>query len=185
LGRLRPQSGKVWIDDIPASFAATGPYGNLALVDYHVGSTRGTILSNLTMYSGGEDRETALSMARLLGLEDDIHALPRGYDTRLGESATEPIPPGLLQRIAITRALASRPRLLVLDEANLALDYRSDHLLAQALHSLKGKVTVILITNRPSLAAVADRTVSIVNRKFEELGELRAMAVSSAEEEVA
>ena len=83
LGRLRPQSGQVLIDDMPASLAGTGLCGNLALVDHHVASIRGTVLSNLTMYDEGDGVETALSTARLIGLEDDIHALPRGFDTRL------------------------------------------------------------------------------------------------------
>jgi ATP-binding cassette subfamily C protein LapB len=180
LGRLRPQSGQVLIDDMPASLAGTGLCGNLALVDHHVASIRGTVLSNLTMYDEGDDVETALSTARLIGLEDDIHALPRGFDTRLGEAATEPIPPALLQRIAIARTLASKPRLLILDEANLSLDYRSDHLLARALRSLKGKVTVIIMTNRPSFAAIADRVVAIDGQKFVQLGEKHSMMKSPA-----
>ncbi|WP_195930480.1 peptidase domain-containing ABC transporter [Hyphomicrobium album] len=180
LGRLRPQSGQVLIDGIPATLAETCLCGNLALVDYHVASIRGTVLNNLTMYDEGNDAERALSMARLIGLEDDIHALPRGYDTRLGEAASEPIPPSLLQRIAIVRALVSQPRLLILDEANLALDYRSDHLLARALLSLKGKVTIIIITNRPSFAAVADRVVAIRGRKFVQLHEKQSMMKSAA-----
>ncbi|MCK9912495.1 ATP-binding cassette domain-containing protein, partial [Microbacteriaceae bacterium K1510] len=81
------------------------------------------------MQGGADTIDTAQSIARLLGLEDDIHALPRGYDTRLGESAAEQLPAGLLQRIAIARAIASQPRLLILDEANSSFDYRADRLL--------------------------------------------------------
>ena len=66
----------------------------------------------------------------LIGLEADINRLPRGYDTRLGEAATEALPAGLLQRIAIARAIAGRPRLLILDEANSSLDYASELALA-------------------------------------------------------
>lgn len=184
LGRLRPQSGEVLIDDVPASLAATGLCGNLALVDHHVASIRGTVLTNLTMHDG-DDVETALAMARLIGLEDDIHALPRGYDTRLGEAATEAVPPALVQRIAIARTLASRPRLLILDEANLALDYRSDQLLARALRSLKSRMTVIILTNRPSFAAFADRIVAIVDRQFLLSGEIQSVAKAASEETVA
>jgi ATP-binding cassette subfamily C protein LapB len=180
LGWLSPQSGQVLIDGISASLTGSGVCGKLALVDHHVAPIRGTILSNLTVYRDGEDEAAAQTIARLIGVEDDIHALPRGYSTRVGEGAAEPLPPGLLQRIAIARALASRPRLLILDEANLSLDQRSDLLLARALHSLKGKMTVVVITNRPMFAALADRVLAIVDRKFVLLGEKQSTVTPPA-----
>ena len=81
----------------------------------------------------------------------------------------EALPPGLLQRIVIARAIASQPRLLILDEANSSFDYRSDQMLARGLLTLKQHVTIIIITNRPSFAAIADRIVTIVDRKFLQL----------------
>ena len=76
------------------------------------------------------------------------------------------MPVGLLQRIAIARAIASRPRLLILDEANSSFDYGSDQALGKGLVSLKGKITMVLITNRPSFAAIADRLFTLVDGKF-------------------
>jgi ATP-binding cassette subfamily C protein LapB len=109
----------------------------------------------------------------LIGLEDDINRLPRGYDTRLGGAATETLPVGLLQRIAIARAIASDPNLLILDEANSSFDYASDLALGRGLVSLKGKITMVLITNRPSFAAIADRLFTLVDGKFSQLESLR------------
>jgi len=169
MGQLIPQSGDVSIDDTPAAQAGTGASGILALVDHQVASIRGTVLNNLTMYRDGEGVDAARAAARLIGLEDDINRLPRGYETRLGEAATEALPPGLLQRIVIARAIASQPRLLILDEANSSFDYRSDQMLARGLLTLKQQVTIIIITNRPSFAAIADRIVTIVDGKFVQL----------------
>jgi ATP-binding cassette subfamily C protein LapB len=166
LGQLVPQSGQVLIDDEPAVLAATGDNGTVAYVDHHVGSVRGTILDNLTMFRDGEDLDSAGAAARLIGLEDDIHRLPRGYLTRLGEVATEVLSPGLMQRIAVARAVASRPRLLILEQPNSSFDQRGNQMLAQGLLTLKGKVTTILITNQPVLLAVADRIVTIADGKF-------------------
>jgi len=171
LGQLVPQSGQVLIDDKPAVLAATGDNGTIAYVDHHVGSVRGTILDNLTMFRDGEDLDSAGAAARLIGLEDDIHRLPRGYLTRLGEVATESLSPGLMQRIAVARAVASRPRLLILDQPNSSFDQRGNQMLAQGLLTLKGKVTTILITNQPVLLAVADRVVAIADGKFVQLQE--------------
>ncbi len=80
--------------------------------------------------------------------------------------ASETLPAGLLQRIAIARAIASSPRLLILDEANTAFDYESDLALANGLLSLKGQITIVLITSRPSSAAIADRVFTLVDGKF-------------------
>jgi ATP-binding cassette subfamily C protein LapB len=79
------------------------------------------------------------------------------------------LPPGFLQRIAIARAIAGRPRLLILDEANSSLDYASEHALSSGLVSFKGEITVLLITNRPSFAAIADRIFTLVEGKFFQL----------------
>ena len=169
VGQLIPQIGQVLIDDTPAVQAGTGACGTLAMVDHHVASIRGTVLNNLTMYHGGEDVDAARAAARLIGLEDEINLLPRGYETQLGEAASDVLPPGFLQRLVIARAIASQPRLLILDEANSSFDYLSDQMLARGLLTLKERVTIIIITNRPSFAAIADRIVTIVDGEFVQL----------------
>jgi ATP-binding cassette subfamily C protein LapB len=165
LGQLVPQGGRVLIDDIPAERAGMG----VTVADHQIASIRGTVLNNLTMFRDGTGIDAARAAARLIGLDDDINRLPRGYETRLGEGAAEALPPGLLQRIMIARALTRLPRLLILDQANSSLDYRSDQMLARGLLSLRGWVTIIVITNRPSFAAIADRTMTIVDGKFLQL----------------
>jgi ATP-binding cassette subfamily C protein LapB len=165
-GRLAPESGRILIDDMAASSAHTRGYA--ALVDHQNATVRGSLLNNLTLFRP-ERIDQARAAARLLKLDDDINRLPRGYDTQLGESATETLPDGFLQRLAIARAIAGRPRLLVLDEANGSLDYESDRALGEALLSLKGQITMVLITNRPSFAAIADRRFTLEAGKFVEL----------------
>jgi ATP-binding cassette subfamily C protein LapB len=180
LGKLVPQLGQVLIDDVPAALAETGISGTLAFVDHHVTTIRGTVLNNLTMFRDGEGIESVEAVARLMGLDDDINQLARGYDTRLGEAATETLPPGLMQRIVVARAVASRPRLLIIDQANSSFDQRGDRMLAQGLSSLKGNVTTMLITNQPSLIAVADRIVAISHGKFVEINDRPGASPSEA-----
>ncbi|MBC7578316.1 ABC transporter transmembrane domain-containing protein [Tardiphaga sp.] len=167
-GRLVPEAGDVSIDGLAASTAEDQTLGSVALVDHQNAAVRGSLLNNLTLFRP-ERVAPARAAARLLKLERDIHRLPRGYDTQLGESATETLPDGFMQRIAIARAIAGRPQLLVLDEANGSLDYESDRALVEALLHLKGKITVVLITNRPSFAAIADRRFTLSHGKFSQL----------------
>lgn len=168
-GHLAPAAGRVLIDDVAAA-AQDQARGAAALVDHQNAAVRGSVLDNLTLFRP-ERIALARAAARLLHLEDDINRLPRGYDTRLGESATETLPDGFLQRVAIARAIAGRPRLLVLDEANSTLDYESDRALGEALRSLKGQITMVLITNRPSFAAIADRRFTLSGGQFSQLDE--------------
>jgi ATP-binding cassette subfamily B protein len=84
-------------------------------------------------------------------------ALPGPYDTIVGERGTA-LSAGERQRIAIARALLRDPRILVLDEPTAALDASSEQAIAPIL---RGR-TVILITHKPALMALADQVVEPV-----------------------
>jgi ATP-binding cassette subfamily C protein LapB len=123
----------------------------------------GTILQNLTMFRAGDVIDAARDAARLIGLEEDIHRLPAGYDTALSAGIAEEMPAGMMQRIAIARALARPSKLLVFDEANRHLDDRGERLLREALDVLRGEKTIVLITLRPSLLKLADRVYEVTD----------------------
>ena len=106
-GYLVPDQGSVLVDDIPASTSERGR-ACVAFVDHQNAVMRGSVLNNLTLFRP-EEIDTARAAARLIGLEADINRLPRGYDTRLGEGATETLPGGFLQRVAVARAIAGHP----------------------------------------------------------------------------
>lgn len=116
---------------------------------------RGTILENLTLFNIRDGLQSARDAARLIGLERDIQQLPMGYDMMLGSGGNETLPPGFRQRICIARAIAKRPKILILEEANALLDQRADSLLAKGLQELSGEMTIIFLSNRPSFLAIA------------------------------
>ena len=130
----------------------------LAIVRPGASMMRGTIMDNLIMFRKGDEIELAIHAARLIGLDAQISKLPLGYQTVMSEGPSAELPSGLVQRIAIARAIARRPAVMILDEANGALDMSSDQMLTSGLRKLKGFTTTIIITNRPSFAAVADET---------------------------
>jgi ATP-binding cassette subfamily C protein LapB len=164
-GQLQPSSGRVLIDG-GAAAAEARKNDWVAVVDHRNPVMRGSVLNNLTLFGGSDQLGTARAAARAIGLEADIDLLPRGYDTRLGEATREALPAGLLQRIAIARAIANRPRLLILDEANNALDRASEQALGAGLATFRTQMTIVLITNRPSFAALANRVFTLVDGKF-------------------
>ena len=130
----------------------------LSIVRPGASMMRGTIMDNLIMFRKGDEIEFAIHAARLIGLDAQVSKLPLGYQTVMSEGPSAELPSGLVQRIAIARAIARRPAVLILDEANGALDMSSDQLLTSGLRRLKGFTTTLIITNRPSFAAIADET---------------------------
>jgi ATP-binding cassette subfamily C protein LapB len=162
-GDIQPTSGRITVDDsstiapeflsVRQSIAYVGP----APVIF-----RGTIMDNLTMFSP-ERRDFARRMARLFELEATINVLPDGFETTLGEGLGDDLPASTAQQVNIVRALATNPRILLLDEANSVLDGIAESALMRALDSLRGQLTVVIVSHRPSLLALCD-SLLIVQR---------------------
>ena len=151
----------------------------LAIVRPGASMMRGTIMDNLIMFRKGDERELAVHAAKLIGLDAQISKLPLGYQTVMSEGPSAELPAGLVQRIAIARAIARCPAVMILDEANGALDMSSDQLLASGLRRLKGFTTTVIITNRPSFAAIADETWRLEAGKLELVPRVLATPVPS------
>ena len=116
----------------------------------------GTLRDNLTYgrpYATVDEVTEALD---LVYASEFIEALPEGVDTRVGENGVG-LSGGQRQRLAIARALLSHPRCLLLDEATSALDAQSEDFVGKSLHSLKGKMTILVIAHRLSTVRTADR----------------------------
>jgi len=127
----------------------------------------GTILENVTMFRD-EKIDEALDISRLLGLDNVVAHMPHGYETKVGDGAGDKLPKGIKQRIAIARALVDKPRVLLFDEANAAMDSAGDSTLRNLLERLKGRVTLILVTPRPSMLSLADRIFDIEDAQLVE-----------------
>jgi ATP-binding cassette subfamily B protein len=96
--------------------------------------------------------------ARLAGADEFVRELPEGYRTKLGERGTT-LSGGQRQRIALARALARRPRLLVLDDATSAVDPSVEAEILRGLKEADLPSTVVVVAYRPSSIALADTVV--------------------------
>lgn len=117
---------------------------------------RGTIADNLSRF-GRVPEERVYEMAKLLGLDQEIAMLPAGYETKLEGAHSDAITPGLRQRIAIARVLAAKPRVLLFYNADRALDKTGYNHVYRLLGRLKGRITLVLVTNDQNILQLADK----------------------------
>jgi ATP-binding cassette subfamily C protein LapB len=165
-GDLQPDGGQVHIDGQDLAQVDVGPARPLvALVQPDPALVRGTLLQNLTLHQP-ELEATALRLATELGLDQVASALPGGWHTPIGVGAM-PLPRGAAQRIGVVRALVEEPRILLLDDITTQLDPDSDAKLAKLLAGLRGRVTIIIVTHRPSTLGIADRVFTIRSEHLE------------------
>lgn len=134
---------------------------------------RGTIIENLTLF-GAISAKTALAASKLIGLEGEVVRMPLGYDTMLKSAAGRDIPVATSQRICIARAIATNPSVIIFDDANTLLDMTGERRFGEALRQLRGKMTVIIATHRPSLLRAADAVYDIRNGTLERAHEYDA-----------
>nr|WP_277348937.1 ABC transporter transmembrane domain-containing protein [Sneathiella limimaris] len=167
MGLLTPNQGRVLLDGedistLPEDYL----HERIAYLPQNGAIFHGTIMENLTTFRKGDFIDEAMKLSEELGLHDVIHRLPYGYDTIVGDGAADGLPGGIRQRIAIARALVSRPDVILFDEANTSLDAQGDEILKKFLLDQKGKSTVIMVSLRPSLVKIADNGYRILDHKL-------------------
>jgi ABC-type multidrug transport system fused ATPase/permease subunit len=160
LGLLNPDEGEVTISKLSPRRAIENWSGAVAYVPQNVAIMNGTIRENVTLgYPvGPEADEFVYEALRLAQLSDLIKEMPAGLDTNVGERGAK-LSGGQRQRLGIARALFTNPKLLVLDEATSSLDGQTESDISEAINSLHGQVTVVLIAHRLSTVRTADQVI--------------------------
>ncbi len=166
-GMVRPDGGEVLYDGIPLlDLDLASVRLQVGVVSERTPRFNGTLMDNLTLFQGEDAAVDEAEILRILGIDEAVAKLALGYSTQIQAGATD-VSESLTQRIGIARALLSRPKVLILDEANNGLDQEGDRHLATLLEHLKGRISILLITQRPSLLNAADRKLELHEGKLE------------------
>jgi ATP-binding cassette subfamily B protein len=98
-----------------------------------------------------------------------VYELPDGVDTRVGEEGLS-LSGGQRQRLALARAVAANPTVLVLDDPLSALDVDTEALVEAALRRVLAATTALIVAHRPSTVMLADRVALLQNGRITAVG---------------
>ena len=160
LGVLSPDKGEVLVSGMRPLDAVSKWPGAISYVPQDVALSNGTIRENLAMgypINVATD-EICWDALRVAQLETFVQNLPLGLETHIGERGTK-ISGGQRQRLGIARAMLTKPKLLVLDEATSSLDGQTESDISDAIAQLQGSVTIVMIAHRLSTVRNADQVI--------------------------
>ena len=159
LGLIEPDQGAVIIDGERLTGERLGRWRrSVAYVPQEPFLFHDSIRANL-LWARPDATETELWEAlRLAAATDFVEALPNGLETVVRDRGVR-LSGGERQRIMLARALIREPALLLLDEATSQVDVDTEGRIVDALQSLRGRTTMVVVAHRPTLMEAADRII--------------------------
>lgn len=158
---LDPDHGTVRIDGQDLRGVALDDLRReVMLVDQSPWLFNDSIAANIAFAAPDADPAAITAAAHAAGMDAFLDRLPLGMETPVGERGLA-LSAGERQRVALARALLRRPSVLILDEPSSALDAETEALIAGRLRAALPDATIIVITHKPALAAIADMVVTI------------------------
>ncbi len=159
VGALEPQSGELLVNGIPMSDMDMGDFRRrIGVVFQDSLVVSGSIRDNVTLRDPAFGASVVENAAAASGLDEVARKLPAGFDTRVGIGGHS-LSGGECQRLAIARALARDPGLLVLDEATNHLDAAARAAFGRLLRKLAPERIVLVVTHDDAVADLCDEKI--------------------------
>ncbi len=165
-----PERGRILIDGIDLNLVdASWLRRQMGVVGQDTLLFNRSVRDNIALADASLGPDLITNAAELAGAHEFILQLPQGYDTVIGERGSK-LSGGQRARIAIARALARNPKLLLLDEATASLDYESERLIHDNMAVIAHGRTVFIVAHRLSTLRLADRILVLDQGRLIEIG---------------
>jgi ATP-binding cassette, subfamily B, bacterial PglK len=180
LGLLKPHSGKILIDGVDIHDNLPGWYKNVGYIPQFIFLSDATVKQNIAFGLPDDeiDEEKLKNAIKAAQLEKLIGELPLGVDTVIGERGIR-LSGGQRQRVGIARALYNDPDVLMMDEATSSLDNLTEYYVMEALETLKGERTIIMIAHRLTTVMNCDMLYLMERGKIVQQGTYSELIKSS------
>jgi ATP-binding cassette subfamily B protein len=125
-----------------------------------------------------ESTEEELKEAIAVAQAQFVYDLPQGLETKIGEEGLS-LSGGQRQRLALARAVAAKPAILVLDDPLSALDVATEALVEEALRNVLKNTTALIVAHRPSTVQLADKVALMQDGKVVAVGKHSELLASN------
>jgi ABC-type multidrug transport system fused ATPase/permease subunit len=178
-GLLHPTAGAVRLDGVDLGEADLESWrSRIGFVMQDTPIFHGTVLENVAWTTEDPDRARAERAIEMAHLTDAVADMTEGLDTHVGYRGAR-LSGGQRQRLALARALYRDPWLLILDEATSALDSEAEQVVQEALASLRGSCSILLVAHRLKTVEIADEILVLAGGRVVERGTWSALRARS------
>ena len=165
LGLYQPKTGSIFMDDADLrQLDPTQVRRNTGYVHQDITLFYGSLRENVTMGRKLDD-DQVLAALYMGGLKSYVDHHPKGLDLLVGERG-ESLSGGQRQGVALARAMADDPSILLMDEPTGAMDHSSEEDIKQRLKTYADNRTLVLITHRTALLELVDRIIVLDSGKL-------------------
>ncbi|MBO1269781.1 ABC transporter ATP-binding protein [Arthrobacter cavernae] len=161
--------GSVTIDGTDVRNFALDELRTVAAVAFEDTTLFSSSVRDNVLLGAPDPSDAALDEALDVAQAHFAYSLPDGVDTLIGEEGLS-LSGGQRQRIALARAIAAKPRVLVLDDPLSALDVNTEELVEARLREVLRDTTTLIVAHRPSTAALADRVALLQSGRITAVG---------------
>lgn len=163
LGLHRPRSGQILLDGVPLETIDLQRWRRMiGYVPQELVLFHDTVFANVGLGDEQVTEDDVRAALERAGAWEFVAAMPNGMMSSVGEKGTM-LSGGQRQRIALARALATNPKVLILDEVSSALDPATEQVICQLIRNLAQTITILSITHRPAFLEIADRVYHVEN----------------------
>lgn len=180
LGLLTPQSGEILVDGVNIQQNLRNWRNQIGYVPQSIYMTDDSLRHNIAFGVATDeiDDSSVWHALEIAQLDEFVRTLPNGLNTQVGERGVR-LSGGQVQRIGIARALYHNPSVLVLDEATSSLDQKTERGVMEAVNSLHGTKTILIVAHRLSTVEQCDRLYRLDRGEFIEEGNAKEVLYGS------